>query len=70
MENQLNRRAEAVSLNAMEETRCEWAGSDPPTNISNGCRPTICHSLMQAVGLANDHIIGCFRHEEVKKMTR
>jgi len=31
---------------------------------------TICYSFMQAVGLANDHIIGCFRHEEVKKMTR
>ena len=24
--------------------------------------PTICYSLMQAIGLVNDHTIGCFRH--------
>lgn len=28
--------------------------------------PTICYSLMQAVGLVNDHLIGCFRHRELK----
>lgn len=24
--------------------------------------PTICYSFMQAAGLVNDHLVGCFRH--------
>ncbi len=27
--------------------------------------PTICYSLMQAVGLVNDHLVDCFRHAEL-----
>jgi len=27
--------------------------------------PTICYSFMQAVGMVNDHLVGCFRHREV-----
>ena len=27
--------------------------------------PTICYSLMQAVGMVNDHLVGCFRHGEL-----
>lgn len=27
--------------------------------------PTICYAFMQAAGLVNDHVVGCFRHEEV-----
>jgi DNA-3-methyladenine glycosylase I len=27
--------------------------------------PTICYAFMQATGLVNDHVIGCFRYEEV-----
>jgi DNA-3-methyladenine glycosylase I len=26
---------------------------------------TICYALMQAVGLVNDHLAGCFRHSQV-----
>ena len=26
--------------------------------------PTICYAFMQAVGMINDHLIGCFRHRE------
>jgi DNA-3-methyladenine glycosylase I len=26
---------------------------------------TICYALMQACGLVNDHLVGCFRHQEV-----
>jgi DNA-3-methyladenine glycosylase I len=26
---------------------------------------TICYALMQATGLVNDHLVGCFRHGEV-----
>jgi DNA-3-methyladenine glycosylase I len=28
--------------------------------------PTICYSFMQAVGMVNDHLVGCFRHGELK----
>lgn len=27
--------------------------------------PTICYAFMQAVGMVNDHLIDCFRYEEV-----
>lgn len=27
---------------------------------------TICYAFMQAVGIVNDHIVGCFRHAELK----
>jgi DNA-3-methyladenine glycosylase I len=27
--------------------------------------PTICYAFMQAVGMVNDHLVGCFRYEEV-----
>lgn len=28
--------------------------------------PTICYAFMQAIGMVNDHLVGCFRHEDVK----
>ena len=31
---------------------------------------TICYAFMQAVGMVNDHVVDCFRHEEVKKAAR
>lgn len=31
--------------------------------------PTICYAFMQAVGLVNDHLITCFRYEEVKRLS-
>lgn len=27
--------------------------------------PTICYAFMQAVGMVNDHLVNCFRHEQV-----
>jgi DNA-3-methyladenine glycosylase I len=33
-----------------------------------GCNfvgPTICYAFMQAVGMVNDHVVGCFRYEEI-----
>lgn len=27
--------------------------------------PTICYAFMQAVGMVNDHTVGCFRHAKV-----
>ena len=28
--------------------------------------PTICYAFMQAAGLVNDHVVACFRHEEIR----
>jgi DNA-3-methyladenine glycosylase I len=30
--------------------------------------PTICYAFMQAVGMVNDHIVDCFRYEEVARL--
>jgi len=29
---------------------------------------TICYAFMQAVGMVNDHMTRCFRHDEVTAM--
>jgi len=29
---------------------------------------TICYSFMQAVGMVNDHVTNCFRHQEISEM--
>jgi len=31
---------------------------------------TICYAFMQAVGMVNDHLVGCFRHQEVLRAGR
>ncbi len=30
--------------------------------------PTICYAFMQAVGMVNDHLVDCFRHEAVRSL--
>ena len=30
---------------------------------------TICYAYMQAIGMVNDHIVSCFRHDEIREMT-
>lgn len=30
------------------------------------CGPTICYAFMQAVGMVNDHVVSCFRHDELR----
>lgn len=32
--------------------------------------PTICYAYMQAAGLVNDHLTGCFRHREIRALSR
>jgi DNA-3-methyladenine glycosylase I len=34
------------------------------------CGPVIVYAFMQAVGMVNDHMIGCSRHRDVAKMAR
>jgi DNA-3-methyladenine glycosylase I len=30
--------------------------------------PTICYAFMQSVGMVNDHMVDCFRHEQVRRI--
>ncbi len=30
--------------------------------------PTICYAFMQATGMVNDHTVGCFRREQIRRM--
>lgn len=32
------------------------------------CGPTIVYAFLQAAGVVNDHVVGCFRHKEVAAM--
>lgn len=34
------------------------------------CGPVIVYAFMQAVGMVNDHEVGCPRHKEVQRLTR
>lgn len=36
----------------------------------NFCGPTIIYAFMQAVGMVNDHMVTCFRHEECAEIAR
>jgi DNA-3-methyladenine glycosylase I len=39
--------------------------------LRRGCSfvgPTICYAFMQAVGMVNDHLVSCFRYEEITRM--
>jgi DNA-3-methyladenine glycosylase I len=31
---------------------------------------TICYAFMQAAGMVNDHVVGCFRHDELREIAR
>ncbi len=31
---------------------------------------TICYAFMQAVGMVNDHLVSCFRYDEIRRMSR
>ena len=30
--------------------------------------PTVCYAFMQAIGLVNDHLVGCYRHDEIRTL--
>ena len=31
---------------------------------------TICYAYMQAVGMVNDHLVSCFRYDDIRRMSR
>ncbi len=36
----------------------------------NFCGPTIVYAFAQAVGMVNDHLVTCFRHQEVARLAK
>jgi DNA-3-methyladenine glycosylase I len=34
------------------------------------CGPVIVYAFMQAVGMVNDHLVTCYRHEECRRLAR
>ena len=30
--------------------------------------PTICYAYMQAIGMVNDHLVACFRHQQIRDL--
>ena len=62
------------NINQMEEIpsiteESEKMSKDLKKRGFNFVGPTICYAFMQAVGMVNDHEVGCFRWEEVQNIT-
>lgn len=60
------------SWNSLAEVPCSTPGSDAMSRALkkrgfNFVGSTICYSFMQAVGMVNDHVAGCFRHGEIAR---
>ena len=51
-----------------EIKEAEMVSSDLKKRGFSFVGPTICYATMQAVGLVNDHIVSCFRYDEINKM--
>lgn len=61
-------------VNAIEGTSQLQARTDKSDKMSRDLLkrgfkfvgPTICYAFMQAVGMVNDHLVGCFRYAQIK----
>ena len=58
--------------NTLDETPVQTLESEMMSNAlkKRGFKftgSTICYAYMQAVGMVNDHITSCFRHEEIRR---
>jgi DNA-3-methyladenine glycosylase I len=59
------------SRKAMRQVPARTPASDKMSKdlLRRGFRfvgPTICYAFMQAVGMVNDHLVGCFRYQEIE----
>ena len=62
------------NINQMEEIpsiteESEKMSKDLKKRGFNFVGPTICYAFMQAVGMVNDHEVGCFRWKEVQNIS-
>jgi len=64
VQNDLRSRAEAIT----ESQASRALSKDLKARGFAFCGPTIVYAFMQACGLVNDHLVGCFRHEEVARI--
>lgn len=60
------------SWRTMEEVPTQTDASQAMSKTLKKCGfnfvgPTIMYAFMQAIGMANDHLVDCFRHEECRK---
>ncbi len=60
----VNRRQSISEIPNMTKASTEMSKDLKKLNF-NFVGPTICYAFMQAVGMVNDHLIDCFRYEEI-----
>lgn len=63
LENALKRPADYIAISPESEAMSKALKK----HGFNFVGPTICYAFMQAVGMVNDHLISCFRYEEIKR---
>jgi len=56
---------EAMSQIPSESDESKALSRDLKQHDFNFVGPTICYAFMQAIGMANDHLTGCFRYNQV-----
>jgi DNA-3-methyladenine glycosylase I len=66
VQSNLRSRAEIVAENKVSQT----ISKDLKKRGFTFCGPTIVYAFMQACGFYNDHLVGCFRHQEVAELGR
>jgi DNA-3-methyladenine glycosylase I len=58
----------ALSASSQLQARTEESDKMSRDLLKRGFKfvgPTICYAFMQAVGMVNDHLVGCFRYKEI-----
>jgi len=58
----------ALSASSQIQARTEESDKMSRDLLKRGFKfvgPTICYAFMQAVGMVNDHLLGCYRYKEV-----
>jgi DNA-3-methyladenine glycosylase I len=58
----------ALSASSQIQARTEESDKMSRDLLKRGFKfvgPTICYAFMQAVGMVNDHLVGCYRYKEV-----
>jgi DNA-3-methyladenine glycosylase I len=66
VQSNLRSRADVAAENTVSQT----IAKDLKKRGFTFCGPTIVYAFMQACGLYNDHLVGCFRHAEVAELGR
>jgi DNA-3-methyladenine glycosylase I len=60
---------ESLSELPSQTTESELMSKDLKKRGFKFIGPTICYAFMQAVGMVNDHLISCFRYDEIIRIS-